>query len=474
VPREPRTQSQDTESGNRTIIRFVEREGNESVMLNPLQEYVGKVLEMRVDHGDPTSRVEEKVQKYLRDGKRTCDRYKKIISAEDCYSVATIEENKNTLFLIPDIESQEKEQEADGQGYQVADGGDQAMEGLQDHEIPYKAIQEQEVEHMHDYEVTETEYQVTEVLENGRMHQQQIQEEKADDSLDDLLDPERDNATNSRILDKNTTIIYVRKRVGDSHDVSKPAKYWEWTDCVTLEVPTGDPQNIVRKRMKMFWEQRKLKPHDSILRKLEYEDCYKAAKEDEHHTLYMMKPSEQSEEKKAAESTVYLIAPSPQTEEKKAAESTLLLKPPPLIPPEMLHWHPPSIPDEQFYWQKEQNSRKIYASPPAQEETGIDRTTPFVAAPNIPQLPPPPTIPKLPPPPTILKLPLPPQQKLVESRAEVHRDKIGRGPDRLVKVVRRPNRRKKRVTAQNKVGMSFEEDGIEIEIKRKPDTMRKI
>jgi hypothetical protein len=83
----------------------VEREGNESEMLNPLQEYAGKVLEMRVDHGDPTSCVKDKVQEFLRNGKRTCDKYKKIISAEDCYSVATIEENKNTLFLILGIES---------------------------------------------------------------------------------------------------------------------------------------------------------------------------------------------------------------------------------------------------------------------------------------------------------------------------------------------------------------------------------
>jgi len=74
-------------------------------MLNPLQEYAGKVLEMRVDHSDLTSRVKDKVQEFLRDGKRTCDKYKKIISAKDCYSMATIEENKNTLFLILGIKS---------------------------------------------------------------------------------------------------------------------------------------------------------------------------------------------------------------------------------------------------------------------------------------------------------------------------------------------------------------------------------
>jgi hypothetical protein len=63
VPRELTTQSQATEAGN-TVIRFVERGGNESDMLKPLQEYVGKLLELRVDHGDPTSLVEEQVQNF--------------------------------------------------------------------------------------------------------------------------------------------------------------------------------------------------------------------------------------------------------------------------------------------------------------------------------------------------------------------------------------------------------------------------
>jgi hypothetical protein len=60
---------------------------------------------MRVDYSDLTSCVEKKVQKFLHNSKRTCNRYKKIISAKDCYNIATIEENKNTLFLILDIES---------------------------------------------------------------------------------------------------------------------------------------------------------------------------------------------------------------------------------------------------------------------------------------------------------------------------------------------------------------------------------
>jgi hypothetical protein len=44
-----------------------------------------------------------------------------------------------------------------------------------------------------------------------------------DDSDCDLLDQEKDNAANSRILDKQI-IIYFKKRVGGSHDISKLAE----------------------------------------------------------------------------------------------------------------------------------------------------------------------------------------------------------------------------------------------------------
>jgi hypothetical protein len=74
-------------------------------MLNLLQEYAKKVLKIRVDYNNLTSCVKDKVQEFLHNNKRTCNKYKKIISAKDCYSIATIEKNKNTLFLILGIES---------------------------------------------------------------------------------------------------------------------------------------------------------------------------------------------------------------------------------------------------------------------------------------------------------------------------------------------------------------------------------
>jgi hypothetical protein len=61
-----------------------------------------------------------------------------------------------------------------------------------------------------------------------------------------------------------------------------------------------------------------LKPHDSNLNKLEYKDCYKVAEEDKDHTLYLMVPSQQTKEEKAAE---------------------MLYWPPLSMPPELFHWH---------------------------------------------------------------------------------------------------------------------------------------
>jgi hypothetical protein len=48
--------------------------------------------------------------------------------------------------LILDIESQGEALEAEGQRYEVAEEGDQTIEGLKDREIPYEIIEEQEME----------------------------------------------------------------------------------------------------------------------------------------------------------------------------------------------------------------------------------------------------------------------------------------------------------------------------------------
>jgi hypothetical protein len=446
VPREPGTRSQDTESGNITIIRFVE--GNESDMLNPLQEY-REVLALRVDRGDPTSLVKQQVQEFLRIGKRTCDRYKKIIPAEECYSVATREENQNTLFLIPDVGLP---REAEEHGYEAPEGGDQAVEDLSAHEAPQEIIQKQEMKQTQDREAPEGEYHVTEGLKNYGAARQ----ETPDEDDNDILDKEKENLHNARILDSDTVVIHLKKRVEDRHDNSKPAKDWEWTELMPLEVPIGDPGGVVERRLKAIFRDRLLEPYTSHLRKLQFKDCYNAAMADEDHALYLMKPPWIPSD--------FVVT--------KVFPSTL-------------------TPPKQFAWEEEPSRRRIFKSPQAQERTGLERTTFSFAPPDIPQRPTPPPpqqelveseaearsdkigsldqpdkdgprqIPQL----SLLLPPelLPPQHRLVEAEAETHRDKIGRGPN-LPDLLGKRGQKK-----QNKVGISTEEnkEENEVEIRKK-------
>ena len=199
-------QSQAKEARNTKVIRFIYKEGNESEIYDPLQGC--NVEELRLDHGDPALLVQKQAQKYLSNGRRTCDRYKKLISLKECYSVATKEENQNTLFLIPE-----------GCGIQ--------------REVPDQSTEDQKM----------IEY-----------HRTRHQEDK--EALEDwgevLLDLEMQNAANSRILDSHNTVIYIKIRVEDSHDVSQPAKHWEWREVTTLEVPMRDTHKIVERKMQMF------------------------------------------------------------------------------------------------------------------------------------------------------------------------------------------------------------------------------
>jgi hypothetical protein len=73
-------------------------------------------------------------------GKRTYDRNKKYILADEYYSVATRAENNNTLFLIPDVEY-----EIEGQRYKVLKSGGQAIEESRDDEIRQEIVREQDV-----------------------------------------------------------------------------------------------------------------------------------------------------------------------------------------------------------------------------------------------------------------------------------------------------------------------------------------
>jgi len=391
---QPMTRRHVNEVGDIVKIRFVEREANERDVLNPLQEYAGRVRVQRVERGDPTSRVAQAVQIFLDMGKRTCDRNKKYIPADECYSVATKAENNNTLFLIPDVGYQTK-----GQRYEVPESGGQAMEESRDDEIRQEIVWEQEV-----MQNLEGQHQTTEGLEEP--------DQEGDKPDSALLDHEKDNAANTHILDRNNTTIYLKRRVGDSHDASKPAKDWKWEVVHRMDVPIGDPHDRVGHKMKRVWREMHLKPHDKNLRTLENSDCYKVAVEADDHSLYMM-------------------VPSPQTEEERAAERTWI-PPPPLAP-------------GVFDLQDKISRRRPHASPQPQEDTGFGSSV-FVPPPNNQPLPPkweavePAEEIRWNPP-----IPHPSRQQppLVKSSAEDHRDKIGS-------------------SRNNKVGMSFKEESLGI------------
>lgn len=398
VSTEPTTQTHVNEVENTVKIRFVEREGNESDILDPFQEYAGRERVQTVERGDPTSRVAQAVQVFLDWGKRTCDRYKKYIPAEECYSVATQAENNYTLFLIPNVGYQRE-----GQRYEAPASGGQ--EGSRDDEIRQEIAQDQEVD-------SEGDLQATEALEE--LHH------KGDKPDAALLDNEKDNAANAHILDKDNTIIYLKKRVGGSHDRSKPAKDWSWVEVQSMDVPIGDPHNIVERKMKRIWQQAHLKPHDKNLRTLEYRDCYKVAVEADDHTLYLM-------------------APSPQTEEERAAERTWIT--------------PLPLPAGVFDLQDNLGRRTIHASPQAQEDTSFRRSE-FIPPPNVHPLPPRQEADKHAEEARWIPQVWPPSQQqlpLVISSAEVHRDKIGGGRD-------------------NKVGISFQEESTGI--RKRPENVR--
>jgi hypothetical protein len=221
-----------------TVIRFVERGGRD------MPDKVA--MELAIDYGDPTSRVERQVGEFLRQGMRTCDRYKKYIPEKECYRVATMPENHDTLFLIPDI----------GRQRETVDQVNQTLPDAN----------------------------AVALLEAppGPEGENVGQEE------DDLLETEIENATNAQILDRDTTIIYFKKRVGASNDTLKPVEALTWEDVTSLEVPPGDPGDVVSKRAEMFGTHRQWLPYDRKLRRLAYGDCYRVAVADKEHTLFLM------------------------------------------------------------------------------------------------------------------------------------------------------------------------------------------
>ena len=277
------------------------------------------------------------------------------------------------------------------QNLQIIDTDDRTQETIQSMQqrmswIAKEANRKLEMEQTQDREAPEGEYQVIEGLENYRIPRQETPEE--DDN--DLLDKEKENLYNARILDSDTAVIHLKERVEDRHDDSKPyrhdnskpAEEWEWTELGSLEVPIGDPGGMVERGLKTLFEDSLVEPYTSYLRRLQFKDCYNAAMADKDHTLYLIKPP---------------WIPS------NFVPTTVF--PSTLFPPKQFAWE-----EEPNRRGKGPNRRRIFASLQAQEGAGLERTKFSFAPPDIPQL------------------SLPSQQELVESEAQAHSDKIG-SPD---------------------------------------------
>ena len=113
-----------------------------------------------------------------------------------------------------------------------------------------------------------------------------------------MLDKEKENLYNARILDSNIAVIHLKERVEDRHndsklyrhDNSKPAKEWEWIELGLLEVLIGDPRGIVKRGLKTLFKDSLVEPYTSYLCRLQFKDYYNAAMVDKDHTLYLIKP----------------------------------------------------------------------------------------------------------------------------------------------------------------------------------------
>ncbi|KFY30354.1 hypothetical protein V494_08184 [Pseudogymnoascus sp. VKM F-4513 (FW-928)] len=103
------------------LIRFVEQDSNATETLDQLPKSNG-VFQLWVDSSDPNSLIKQEVIELKDNGKRTCDKYKRHIAADECYHVATMVGNNNTLFVILEINPEEDKQRREELETSVMDG----------------------------------------------------------------------------------------------------------------------------------------------------------------------------------------------------------------------------------------------------------------------------------------------------------------------------------------------------------------
>ncbi|OBT56673.1 hypothetical protein VE04_03814 [Pseudogymnoascus sp. 24MN13] len=105
----------------RDLIRFVEQDGTATECLDQLLESNGG-FQLWVDRGDPNSLVKQQVIELKDTGKRICDKNKRHIADDECYKVATMAGNNNTLFVISEIKPKEDRQRREELETSVMDG----------------------------------------------------------------------------------------------------------------------------------------------------------------------------------------------------------------------------------------------------------------------------------------------------------------------------------------------------------------
>jgi hypothetical protein len=283
-----------SEIGKSVCIKFVDLERNVgSMMEQPLENKWKHANSLLVEQDDPESLVAQEVAKYLKMGKRVCDRNAKYIPAEECYRVATKEENENTLFLTQDV------------------GEDKVMGEVNSFHFHYSLNPSPPRTFSNAFFAPRTEGADPEIKlelgdkvdftglrphaptnESNMLHQEPMvntppgQQQDGEES-DSVLNKEKGNAANAHIYNP-MTVICLKKVVRSSYNPKKRREEMEWEDFPPIHVSPKDPESNVMAQMGHLFLAANLTPHNKDLRRLAYQDCYRVAKADNDHTLYLM------------------------------------------------------------------------------------------------------------------------------------------------------------------------------------------
>lgn len=313
----PTAPSGGTENRNNICIKFVDLERNVGAMMEQPLENRWKPAKclLLVKHDDPESLVAQKVASYLKMGKRVCDRNAKYIPAEECYKVATKEENKNTLFVTHVGEGDEVMKEVypfhfqsslKGQAQNVVPKQRSRHPPLKDNFLPptstfnnaFFARRTEAADPKIKLELGDI-VDFTGIRphvptnESNMLHQEPtgntppVEQQDGEES-DSVLNKEKGNAANAHIYANPMTIICLKKVVRSSYDAIKRREDMEWEDFPPIQVSTKDPESNVMAQMRHLFLAANLRPHNRDLRRLRYRDCYKVAQADNDHTLYLM------------------------------------------------------------------------------------------------------------------------------------------------------------------------------------------